>query len=747
MGASTGQGGGETDPAMDDRSMAFSGHRRKLSLLVLALPLLWLLPGIGGFPYPGSQADFSDLAITHYPNAVFLKHSLREFGELPLWSPLILSGYPFAANPLAGLWYPPAWLALLFPLPFGLNLLAVLHLLFGGVGVYELSRQEGAEHAGALLAGLAFVALPKLSAHFGAGHLTLVYAVPWTPWLLYWQGRERRPGSPRVGGLIRPGLVLGLIALADLRWAAYAGLAWLAYAVLRRRPVRQPGDQTAVAGNGPSSFWRLARSLVAQLLLAAVVAAPLALPFLEYLRLSSRNALTAAEALVYSLPPARLLGLIFPDTGGFQEWVIYPGGVITLLALLGALWRPYGQRSRFWIGLFLAALLWALGQNLPWNASVAQLPGIGLLRVPARGLFLAGLAVAMLAGQSFSQLRSGQTAVQKSRANLAVAGLVFLGASFVLAVRLISGFWAPDFIWGALVLVLAASGILVTINRRAPSPFWLWALVAVSLVDWGVLGMSVVTFRDRQVVLGEQRAVVAYLNSIPGRYRVYSPSYSLPQQVGAQNMLEQADGVDPLQLEAYARFMEAATGVPRQAYSVTLPPFDGADPSRANQAYLPDPELLGWLNVRILLAEHELDVVGLEKLGQIGSTHIYENLRARPRAWVQPAPSISPTGWQGVPLVSWTPNKIILTATGPGTLVVSEVAYPGWQARVDGRPADMVAIEGLLRGVPLPDGPHQVVLSFRPIPLYIGLGVWVVAGALVIVRLVLSGFHVHPRQD
>ena len=81
-------------------------------LLLLALPLVLLLPSLNAFPYPpASEAAYSDLVLTHYPNAVTLRRALITQHSLPLWSPNILSGHPFAANPLAGVWYPPGWLA------------------------------------------------------------------------------------------------------------------------------------------------------------------------------------------------------------------------------------------------------------------------------------------------------------------------------------------------------------------------------------------------------------------------------------------------------------------------------------------------------------------------------------------------------------------------------------------------------------------------------------------------------------
>jgi hypothetical protein len=112
------------------------------SLLWLLLPVILLLPGLTAFPYPNPDARFSDLAITHYPNALYLRQSLFAEGRLPLWSPNILSGMPFAANPLAGVWYPPGWLALLLPLPLGFNLLLMIHLLWGMLGMYGLLRAE-----------------------------------------------------------------------------------------------------------------------------------------------------------------------------------------------------------------------------------------------------------------------------------------------------------------------------------------------------------------------------------------------------------------------------------------------------------------------------------------------------------------------------------------------------------------------------------------------------------------------------
>jgi len=109
-----------------------------LAGFIILVPLVLIFPNLNAFPYPPHPGAYSDLAVTHYPNATFLRQELLEHRAVPLWSPAILSGYPFFANPLSGLMYPPGWLALLFPLPAGFNLLVALHLILGAFGLAAL---------------------------------------------------------------------------------------------------------------------------------------------------------------------------------------------------------------------------------------------------------------------------------------------------------------------------------------------------------------------------------------------------------------------------------------------------------------------------------------------------------------------------------------------------------------------------------------------------------------------------------
>lgn len=695
-----------------------------ISLWPLLLPLLLFLPGLSGFPFPGAAAQFSDMVISHYPNAVYLKQAILDFGTIPLWSPTILSGYPFLAEPIAGLWYPLGWPALLFPLPLGFNIMVLLHILWGGIGMYCLLRAENLSHRASLVGALAFEFLPKIFAHFGAGHLTLVYAVFWTPWLLLSSIRLNW-GFQILGcrfrfGLVS-GLILGLIFLADPRWAAFAGLLWMVYWFTyscERREKLQGGNTISSRLREILVKFRVL-PLVVQIVISVLVAFPLLIPLLEYTRLSTRAHLTPADLFVFSLPLERLLGLIYPDWGGNHELVLYPGGVIFVFGLVALLERSTHPKKRFWFWAALISLLYALGSSIPLLSYIALLPGISLLRVPSRALFVTGIALSALAAYGTEILMHVSGIRNRRRINLVLTALttfvLILTAGFIF----LTSELLVNFIWGTAMIVLAVIGVAIILGGRVPAKIWFVALLGLALLDLLVMDSSVLNFRPQEAILSEQQEMAQYLVDQEGIFRVYSPSYSLPQQTAVTYGLELADGVDPLQLAAYAEFMDAATGVPRPSYGVTLPPFANGDPSRDNAAYLPDPFLLGLINVRFVAAEYDLVVDGLELRKQFGQTRLYENLLARPRVWVQIA-GADTREYRDVTSIERRPNQISLRAEGPGLLVLSEISYPGWQVTIDDTLTPLQETVGLLRAVPLEAGEHEVRFIYRPKSLYLG---------------------------
>ena len=74
---------------------------------------------------------------------------------------------------------------------------------------------------------------------------------------------------------------------------------------------------------------------------------------------------------------------------------------------------------------------------------------------------------------------------------------------------------------------------------------------------------------------------------------------------------------------------------------------------------------------------------------------------------------------------------------GEGLLVVTEQHFPGWVARVDGAPRELLRVDSAFRGVPLRPGDRRVELVYRPASLRWGAGLSLAALVALLV-LVLS---------
>ncbi len=87
------------------------------------------------------------------------------------------------------------------------------------------------------------------------------------------------------------------------------------------------------------------------------------------------------------------------------------------------------------------------------------------------------------------------------------------------------------------------------------------------------------------------------------------------------------------------------------------------------------------------------------------------------------------TGKGETRLIRLEPNLTVIEAVTdhPAILVLSEIYYPGWEARVDGWKTDVLRVDYLLRGVPLTAGKHQVEFVYRPGSLMTGAAVSVTA--------------------
>lgn len=708
-----------------------------LLLLVLAVALFWRLWFTHGVFLYRPAGDYSDLTITHWPNALFVRHSLATWGQVPLWRHLILGGEPFAANPLSGLWYPPNLLLLIFPLTLAFNLLFVLHTAWAGWGAYRLARSLGTSQAGGLLAAFVIMLTPKAVAHLASGHVGLYCAWAWLPWVLWAVRRLARRSGP--GDIAMTAVMAAILILADVRLGFYGGLAAIGYwlcALGCRSGISESINQRMANGERPIGYlfsritYHVSRGMAAVLLAGALVAVQM-LPLAAVAGRLNRGGLTLGESGIASLPPSYLVGLLVADHGGFQETMTYLGVAGLLLALIGLVrWR--GRERWWWGGLALVAAIYSLGTNTPlYGLLYRVLPPLGWLRGPARAWFLVVLAAAILAARGLTALEE-RTSKRPwaDRVAVGLAGAALAGGIGGIVLRLPANVVAAAVLWP-----LAGAMVALRIGGRLRPALFAGLMLSLALLDLFYVGSTLYRVRSADEVLAEGEAAAAWLAEQPGRFRVYSPSYSIPQHIGAVYGVEMVDGVDPFQLAGYVDFMRTATGVDLSGYSVTVPSFpevpQGKDMLLAHRGVVPDLYLLGLLNVRYVAAAYPMEAQGLVPVGEKGGVYLYQNERALPRAFVVKNEDVLENpDVVGARIIEWTPNRIHLEAEGPGLLVLSEVYDPDWQVRADGQSTELVRVAGILRGVYLEEGQHQVIFTYWPSGLTVGI---VLTGAAMVV--------------
>jgi hypothetical protein len=626
-------------------------------------------------------ADTSDAATSHYPAAVHLRDSVLQRGAFPLWRTGLMGGAPFAANPLNKVAYPLQWLALAVPPQAHLNGMLALHAVIAAAGMWAWLGTQGLSVAARALGVLAWVLAPRMAGHVGLGHVDVYYALAWLPCLMWAVAAVGNGGRPLCVALIAA-LLLG----ADVRVALFGwGLA-LVYGIARALP--RPRISLSSAGR-----WLLALVMLGALSAGVVVPLLLWGPYLN------RAALTVADAGVFALDGGSMLGLLVPLHNGNAEQLTYLGIGVLGLALYALVRAP--RRLWGWGVLVLLAALYALGASTPlWSTLVTAVPQLLWFRVPSRAWLVVALLVPLLAAHGAHLLLRSiaeyvppppapDTDADKPKtpwrlmlARLGMAGGA-LGALLCGALSLT----IPQFplssavsvmAFGAAFALLGVAGLYNKVSARAMAA----ALLVVTCADLLWTARALVEWRPPARWLTNYSGLAARLQDAEPAL-IYSPSYTVPQEVAATYGLRVFGGIDPFQLRAVSQAIADAGGVPLTQYSITSPPLvvpppliassddtesEGDDTQtdfNVNRAYTPDAAALARWGVSHVVAWYPIDAPQLDLLETVevrvtvlgGKTstqtaHVYVN-----RAYA--ARDTSPlTGWPADAAV-WPSDAII----------------------------------------------------------------------------------------
>jgi len=365
---------------------------RRFALLLALLIVACFAPVLFGF----QSFVFRDFGLFGHPLAYYHRESFWR-GEIPLWNPLNNCGLPFMAQWNTMVFYPPSLIYLLLPLPWSLCLFCLLHLYFGGLGMFFLARRWTGSNFAAAFAGIIF-SFNGLALH------CLMWpnnsaALAWMPWILLLLERA----CARGGWALLPAILAGACQFMAgapeaflLTWVGAAVL-WLAQVVTNRTEMTK-------------YVFRFVAVVAGIVALSSVQLFPL----LELIKHSQRSA--GYDTGGWAMPPwgwANLLVPLFRTTSGGgvayqigQAWTSsYYFGVATIWLALLAPVRVRSERVWTLALLVLAALVLALGDaGFVWPWIKNHVGALGFMRYPIKLIFLAACPLTLLAAFGLAEL-------------------------------------------------------------------------------------------------------------------------------------------------------------------------------------------------------------------------------------------------------------------------------------------------------------------------------------------------------
>lgn len=715
--------------------------------------LFWYLGVTGGTAY---QNIFNDISFEHYPMVAYGFDLLRG-GQLPLWSPFELCGYPFLAVPYVGLLYPGNLPYLLFDAAAAIEVVYVLHVAFAGLCMWHLVRMLGLGTAGAWAAAATVMGSGAMitSAQIPSWNATM----SWLPMTILLIEMALRGSRAALFGLVAS-ISLQLLA-GSMEFFVYNMYAGGLFAIF--------GLGSLVRTEGFDSAWVRGSQLLAAVAAGVLLSAVQLVPSFELIRESTRwggppAASYAIRAGTPNIPPSEF----------FSQAIRLAGVVSTgLLPFLFAFGFGVRKAKRIW---WFALTTGTLAVLLAFGGTVfdlyAQTPIGGLFRRPQKLLYLYAFAQALMAGIVVARLQDWRNSdvapavLWKKPSWLAGLGTLLI-ATLWLA-------WQQEFsayLFGCLALLL----LYVSFPRRAARGALLLALVLAQVGSLLPAEKSRVPRPfDRRNFYGADSAFLENLVELAGRQRVFLTTKfhhmeNLTSKQGLLSGMRTVGGYLPLasrRHEAYFRLAEGpAPDSPLGRYvfagmlQLNVVPSELMDLAAVRYYVV---EKGGPIDTKLQAAARRPGRTGIRRT-RVPDTpayaEVYERIGAHPRAFFvargrrvdspeaalaaisepgfgkaavvviepdgQPLPDEALPAGRLIPASIRVdePERVVVEVDAPsrGFLVLSDSYSSGWEATVGGAELPIYRANYLFRAVPVEAGTSTVSFDYHSPSLRLGL--------------------------
>jgi len=672
-------------------------------------------------------------------------------GTVPMWTPYQGAGAPLAANTQSAVFDPLTLAINLHPTPLTWDLAFLVAYILGGAATYVFMRSLGLS----MLAAFAGTAAFLLSGYFATGNnLPFVRDYLYIPLLLLLADKVIASGKLRWVAAFAA-VVAACILGGMLEVALFVFTITFVYAVYRLIRAKRR--------------WPAGVRLGGATVLGILLAAPLLVPFAEYLPLSLN--VHGSNTGVGHTVPATLLNWLIPFVNGYpaalrvvrfgpdRSWLGAAGAVLLVAAIASpSLMRRHAGWPFLGLGTVLLLKIHG-GPGLSW---MGRLPLYSQANFIAWAPAVVSFCFAVVVAIGVGALEKGE--LRQRRLFLGAGVFVAIVAALLLANRPVlvvaphKSPWRQYLLYA--VALAAAGGVLVACVTSAWMPRLqntaAWLAVGILLLELlvlfapGAYAPRADPFRPPPWLATLRSGLAANPLS-----RVFGFDKKLyPNTAGALG-IQDVRVLDGLDVQRYATFIDAF--VTRFDGRLT---GDDATPGdiEANPMF----DLLG---ARFVLAGTTPVSEGNGQFRSVehGDVSIFENTHALPRAFVASDVHVVPTTAAGVTYLrslghalpdgrtrvdafnprtqavvesqsmrttlgnagasaraatisSYGADKVVIdvAAGAPGLLVLTDTYMPGWQATAGGQAVSVLPTDVAFRGVSVSGGQTRVVFRYRP---------------------------------
>ncbi len=471
------------------------------------------------------------------------------------------------------------------------------------------------------------------------------------------------------------------------------------------------------------------------------------------------------------LPPEMQLPLYWgalPFTSG----PIYFGAGIIFLFLLGLLLVK--GPVKWWIGLgVLMTMLLSMGKNLPAVSHFFYdyVPLYNKFRTPNSILAIASFLIPLLAMMALDTIIRGKVAVKELNKRLYIVGGITLGIAlffylvapgmydfaggrdaeisdpgYIKAIRLArESMLRADALRSFIIVLLTAGAVWAYANKKIKTVVLLSVIAVVTIFDIWTIGRRY--FNDATFVNANQSK--QYFHPSPADkeilkdkslgYRVLDLSDKNPfNSAKASYFHKSIGGYHAAKLRRYEDLIQYHLSAGNQKV------FD-----MLNTKYIirkeQDGQLVARRNPGALGAAWFVDTITFVNTPdeEILSLNDFDPAREAivSKEFKDYLSGFTPSKNGSIKMTSYQPNRLVYASNSSSEqlAVFSEIWYgpnKGWQAYIDGQPADHIRVNYVLRAMRVPAGSHEIVFEFKPKKFETGVLISKIASSLILLALV-----------